>query len=65
MRDAFTKLFARLRKDDEGVTLVEYGIALILAVTIGTTLLSGLAGEIEAQMDAACNQMTADSGATC
>ena len=68
MRDALTKLFARFRKDEEGVTLVEYGIALILAVTVGVTVLSGLAKDVEAQMDAACSQMngTATTGsATC
>jgi Flp pilus assembly pilin Flp len=58
MRDALTKLFARFRKDEEGVTRVEYGIALILAVTIGVTVLSGLATDVQQQMDAACNQMT-------
>ncbi|MCT8329916.1 Flp family type IVb pilin [Albidovulum sediminis] len=57
MRDALTKLFARFRKDEEGVTLVEYGIALILAVTVGVTVLGGLARDVDAQMDAACNQM--------
>lgn len=64
MRDAFTKLFARLRKDDEGVTLVEYGIALILAVTVGVTVLGGLADEVNSQMDEACNQMNGVGTAT-
>ncbi len=57
MRDALTKLFARFRKDEEGVTLVEYGIALILAVTVGVTVLGGLAGEVNGQLSEACNQM--------
>lgn len=57
MRDTLTKFLARFRKDEKGVTLVEYGIALILAVTIGVTVLGGLARDVEAQMDAACNQM--------
>ncbi|MCV2867984.1 hypothetical protein OEW28_05030 [Defluviimonas sp. WL0002] len=64
MRDALTKLFARFRKDDEGVTLVEYGIALILAVTVGVTVLGGLAEDVNLQMDAACNQMTGGGGLT-
>lgn len=63
MRDALTKLFARFRKDEEGVTLVEYGIALILAVTVGVTVLGGLATEVNNQMDDACNQMNGVSGA--
>ncbi len=57
MRDALTKFLARFRKDEEGVTLVEYGIALILAVTVGVTVLGGLAADVDAQMDAACDQM--------
>jgi len=58
MRDALTKFLARFRKDEKGVTLVEYGIALILAVTVGVTVLGGLAGDVNLQMDAACAQMT-------
>lgn len=57
MRDALTKFLARFRKDEKGVTLVEYGIALILAVTVGVTVLGGLAGDVTEQMDLACNQM--------
>ena len=57
MRDALKKLFTRFHKDEKGVTLVEYGIALILAVTIGVTVLGGLARDVEGQMDEACNQM--------
>jgi Flp pilus assembly pilin Flp len=58
MKNFLKKTFARLMKDEKGVTLVEYGIALILAVTIGVTVLSGLATDVQQQMDAACNQMT-------
>ncbi|MEZ5759707.1 MAG: Flp family type IVb pilin [Paracoccaceae bacterium] len=64
MRDALTKLFARFRKDEEGVTLVEYGIALILAVTVGVTVLGGLASDVNLQMDAACDQMTGGGNIT-
>ena len=65
MRDALTKLFARFRKDEEGVTLVEYGLALILAVTVGVTVLGGLAQEVENQMDEACGQMQGNTEGTC
>jgi len=57
MRDALTKFLARFRKDEKGVTLVEYGIALILAVTVGVTVLGGLANDVKNQMGQACAQM--------
>ena len=45
MRELILSTLIRLRHDDEGVTLVEYGIALALAVTIGVAALSLLGGE--------------------
>ena len=64
MRDALKKLFTRFHKDEEGVTLVEYGIALILAVTVGVTVLGGLAGQVNSQMSEACNQMKGTGSTT-
>ncbi len=46
MRDTILKLMIKLRHDDRGVTLVEYGIALTLAVTFGAAALIALGGEI-------------------
>ena len=40
MRDALLKLIIRFRHDDEGVTLVEYGVAVALAVFVGTGALA-------------------------
>ncbi len=42
--------FARFAKDEKGVTLVEYGIALVLAVTVGVGALTTLATDVDAQM---------------
>ena len=39
-------LLARFRKDERGVTLVEYGVAVAVAVLVGVTGLSGLAENI-------------------
>lgn len=36
----------RFGHDQRGVTLVEYGIALTLAVTVGAGLLTALGGEV-------------------
>ena len=46
-------LFARLRRDEEGATLVEYGIALALAITLGAGALVTLSGEVGDSMAAA------------
>ena len=50
MRDALLKLIIRFRHDDEGVTLVEYGIAIALAITLGTSALALLATDIGTSM---------------
>jgi Flp pilus assembly pilin Flp len=62
MRDLFLKHWIRFRHCDEGVTLVEYGIALTLAIALGTGALAGLAVVIGGEMDQACTTM---SGAVC
>lgn len=59
MRIALSKIFARFRKDEKGVTLVEYGIALTLAVAVGTGALAALGGAVDGEMDAACGVMSA------
>ncbi|OOY21402.1 hypothetical protein BMI86_02175 [Thioclava sp. DLFJ5-1] len=47
----------RLKKDEEGVTVVEYGIALSVALGIGSAIYTGLAGDIELSMEAAGGAM--------
>ena len=58
-------LIRRFRRDDEGVTLVEYGIGVALAVVVGTFMLGQLGGGINGSLDAArdCMQATAASAA--
>ena len=53
MTNFLKKTFARLMKDEKGVTLVEYGIALTLAVAVGTVALGNLADGVEGRMDGA------------
>ena len=53
MYDKLMTLWIRFRDDDEGVTLVEYGVAVALAITVGTIAMITLAGNISAAMDAA------------
>jgi pilus assembly protein Flp/PilA len=51
MKEFLKKTFARFAKDEEGVTLVEYGIALTLAVAVGTLALANLGTAVTDQMD--------------
>ena len=44
MTNVIRKFFIRFRKSESGATLVEYGIALFVAITVGGALLTGLAG---------------------
>ncbi|MBY6057153.1 Flp family type IVb pilin [Leisingera daeponensis] len=46
-------MLSKLRRDERGVTLVEYGIAVALAVALGTAALSTLAGDVGDAMGAA------------
>jgi hypothetical protein len=50
MRDYLLSEWVRFRHCDEGVTLVEYGIAIALAVTLGTGALAALATQITTSM---------------
>ena len=50
MRTTILKLLSRFRRSDAGVTLVEYGIALTLAVIVGTLALTTLAGDVTGEM---------------
>lgn len=56
-------LLGRFRRDEKGVTLVEYGIAIALAVTLGAGALGFLAGDIGTAMGVAGDRMpTATTG---
>lgn len=50
MRDTLLKTWLRFRHCDEGVTLVEYGIALSLAIVVGTSALALLGADVTAYM---------------
>jgi pilus assembly protein Flp/PilA len=60
MMDFLKKTFTRLQKDEEGVTLVEYGIALTLAVTVGLGALSTLGDDVDAEMTSASEILQAN-----
>ena len=47
MRD----LFKNFRKSEDGATLAEYGIALIVGIALGGSALIALSNDISGQMD--------------
>ena len=53
MYDKLLALWIRLRHNDEGVTLVEYGVAVAVAVGVGAYAASVLVPGIDGAMDAA------------
>ncbi|MEX5729753.1 pilus assembly protein Flp/PilA [Rhodovulum iodosum] len=58
MRIDLSKALKKFRRSESGATLVEYGIALILAIAVGGTLLTNLATAVQTQMTDAADQMT-------
>lgn len=57
MRSALMKKLRAFRKDDDGVTLVEYGIALLVMVTIGAGAMTGLGSGVLRQVTTATTAM--------
>ncbi len=50
MRD----IFINFRKSESGATLVEYGVALLLAIVLGGGALVALANQTTSNMEAGC-----------
>ena len=57
MYNAILATMIRLRHNDEGATLVEYGIALGLAITLGGGALALLAADVGATMGSASSAL--------
>lgn len=53
MLSKLTSLFARFSRDEKGVTLVEYGSALILAIAVGGVALTNLGTAVSGKMGVA------------
>ena len=52
-----TKLFsvlARFQKDEDGASMVEYGVALLVVAAIGIGAMTILGGQVAANVTAAC-----------
>jgi pilus assembly protein Flp/PilA len=57
MRFNLKSLVSRFARDERGATLVEYGIAVVLAVVVGTGGLITLANQVDANMDSSQTAM--------
>jgi len=55
----FRKVFSRFVRDERGVTLVEYGVGVTLAVVVGITLLTALGSGINGNLIDAADSMDA------
>ncbi len=53
MLKSVRKICTMLRRDEKGATLVEYGIALFVAIVVGGSILTGLAGTTSDNFSAA------------
>ena len=58
MRSTLKGLFGRFSLDEKGATLVEYGVAVVLAVIVGTGGLIAMANQVNGNMTAAEGAMT-------
>jgi Flp pilus assembly pilin Flp len=48
-------LLSKFRRDEDGAALVEYGIALLVVILVGTAALIGLAGDTGVLFTEACD----------
>ncbi|MDI3334882.1 hypothetical protein QKW60_00510 [Defluviimonas aestuarii] len=63
MRSTLMMKLRSFRTDEEGVTLVEYGIALTLAIIVGVSALTNLGTNVSDEMVDACTVLN-NSGTT-
>lgn len=54
MKNTILKTMQRFVKDDSGASMVEYGVALLVIVTIGTAAMVTLGGAVAANLTTAC-----------
>lgn len=57
MRSTLKGLFGRFARSESGATLVEYGIAVVLAVIVGTGGLIAMANQVNNNMGSANSAM--------
>ena len=63
MNDKLLKLYVKFRTNEEGVTLVEYGVGVLLATLVGGLFVTVLAPEINGAFVAAGTDMPGTAAA--
>ena len=61
MMNTFKKAVANFRRSESGATLVEYGIALTIAIGVGATAFSTLQTNTTASVNGAAGALPCDS----
>ena len=56
------KTTSKFKADERGATMVEYGIAVVVAVLVGTAGLILMANQIDNNMNSAATQMADTTG---
>ena len=51
------RIFSKLAQNERGATMVEYGIAVVVAVLVGTSGLISLGNQINSNMASAADRM--------
>jgi Flp pilus assembly pilin Flp len=54
----FNKLISKFRRDEDGAALVEYGVALLVVILVGTTALVTLSRDTQGQFTDAASATT-------
>jgi Flp pilus assembly pilin Flp len=57
------KKLRQFKSNEEGASMVEYGVALLVVVAVGVTLMNALGTNVAANVDEACETLAADGGA--
>ncbi len=53
MKTQMMNMLSRFKRDEDGATLVEYGIALTIAIGVGVTALTTLSTDVSGQFTSA------------
>lgn len=53
----YLKTFSKWSREDKGATMIEYGIAIVVAVIVGTAGLLTMANQIDSNMRSAGQEM--------
>lgn len=56
----FKKWISKWATDESGATLVEYGIAILVAVIVGSVGLVSLANQINGNLNSAANELAVE-----